>query len=98
MKWLRTFAVASLMTCCARSKPSDACVSYCACMEERCHGIPGYPYPDRGSCLGRCAVFNSVELYCWSRWCTDVTTQPDIVGHLCEHAWGRYALDECEPQ
>jgi hypothetical protein len=67
-------------------------------MEQRCQSTPGYRYPDRDHCLAACAAFTTEQLMCWSIWCEDVLTQPRIITHLCEHAWGQYALDECETQ
>jgi hypothetical protein len=96
MKWLALLALASLLAC-NRPKPSEACVRYCTCMEQQCQTTPGYPFADRQSCLGRCATFTAFELKCWSTWCSDVLVMPDA-RHLCEHAWGLYALDECETQ
>lgn len=74
--------------------PSPACEGYCACMSETCQAIEGYPWGEDADCLEACAGYDEPQFTCWAMWCAEAM-KGALVVHLCEHAWGKFGLDEC---
>lgn len=75
-------------------EPSPVCVSYCECMGSTCQAIEGYPWGDDAGCLEACAGYDAPQSTCWAMWCAEAM-KGALVVHLCEHAWGKFGLDEC---
>jgi hypothetical protein len=72
--------------------PNRDCNPYCSCMKQACSTYAGYPFPDTAACLSACATFPEPEFKCWASFCKVPTTTM----HECDHARGRFGLQECE--
>lgn len=74
--------------------PASDCELLCACLEETCSALEGYPYADGAACMASCASRSEAEVTCWGGFCQQASTSADPA-HSCEHAWGDAGLDEC---
>jgi hypothetical protein len=77
--------------------PGDTlCLAFCACMAETCTSTAGYPYADARACAGACGQLGQPERACFPSWCAQAKNATGTrKSHLCEHAWGKFGLDEC---
>jgi len=74
----------------AKEKP---CIEYCNCLQDICSAYAAEnPFQNKESCLSACDSYTSEELKCWQYFCSTNTAKEE---HLCEHAWGKFQLDEC---
>lgn len=73
----------------------DMCIAYCDCLAQSCSMVAGYPFSAPGSCAAQCVQMNTDQRACWPKWCQGASTSA-IHDHYCEHAWGKYGLDECD--
>jgi len=74
--------------------PSQLCVDLCGCLDQVCKAKAGYPFSAASSCLDTCAGWSAAQHECYPKWCKLART--NSTGHVCEHAWGAHALDECD--
>jgi hypothetical protein len=74
----------------------DPCVAYCQCMADTCSTQAGYPFANPADCATACAQQAPEERACWPQWCAQAKSADATKTHLCEHAWGKFGLDECE--
>ncbi len=72
-----------------------ACASLCDCVDASCSTLPGYPFDSSADCLDQCTGFTAEETACWGGFCAEITDNPALADHLCEHAWGGLGLQEC---
>lgn len=73
----------------------DRCQEYCSCLQKTCSEYTEHPFQDEESCLSACASYTMEELQCWHHFCSTNSAKEE---HLCEHAWGKFGLDECPQQ
>lgn len=71
------------------------CVAYCDCLMATCASQAGYPFTSIQQCHGQCATLTPDQRGCWPKWCERAKNLANKT-HTCEHAWGKYDLDECE--
>jgi hypothetical protein len=74
---------------------SAICNPYCACLEPTCSAQTGYPFTSDEQCRAACASMSTEERDCLPKWCEHAKTLANKT-HECEHAWGKFGLDECE--
>ena len=65
-------------------------------MQSTCSSVMGHPYTMPAQCTAACKAFTSAEIACFPDWCEQAKTATTTKVHLCEHAWGMFALDECK--
>ena len=74
---------------------SPECEAWCGCLETSCSEFAEYPFSSTDDCLGSCAELTELEISCWQGFCDEVSSDPALAGHLCDHAWGALGLVEC---
>jgi hypothetical protein len=73
----------------------DICAPYCECLTDTCASQSGYPFSGVADCVSQCGPLSVEEKDCLPKWCEQAKTLSDKV-HVCEHAWGKFGLDECD--
>ncbi len=80
----------------ADADAGDPCATYCQCMQDTCSTQAGYPFATPADCASACAQQAAEERACWPVWCAQAKSATTTKAHLCEHAWGKFGLDECD--
>jgi hypothetical protein len=73
----------------------DPCPGYCECLTSTCGAQAGYPHATQADCLTACKALTAEQRECWPKFCAEAKAGVSTT-HNCEHAWGKFGLDECE--
>jgi hypothetical protein len=73
----------------------DVCTPFCECMTSTCATTAGYPFTGTPDCVAKCPLTDSALRTCLPKWRERAKTLSNKT-HTCEHAWGKFGLDECE--